>query len=679
MVDAFAGEHAESTRLRLTFLAVLVVSLFALLFARLWFLQVMAGPRFADAAESNAVRAFPVPAARGEIFAADGTPLVQNEYTTVVSVLPSEMGEREEEVLTDLGQMLSLPVDELRERVDASRVAALQPKPVAVDVPEDIVLYLHENRSTRFPGVYVENLPRRTYPQGRLAAHLVGYTGEISEEALATEQYEGYRAGQSIGQAGLELSMESTLQGTEGERLLEVDRQGSVVAELPGTLPTKGADLVTTIEPAAQVLVEGLLAQGIDEARRTEDRGSERDGGYFRAPAGAAVLIDVDTGEIPAMASYPTYEPSAFVGGIDTDYWQALQDESNHYPLLNRAVQASYPPGSVYKVVSASAALRRGYIEPGEALPCPPSFEWVGQRFRNYTTRDLGFMDVSTSLALSCDTFYYQLAQDMWEDEDRQRFRGEEVSEILPAESAAFGLGSATGVDLPGERAGVVPGRAWKREFWEAAKDTYCSKAQELPDGTYAQRVNEDLCENGARWRGGDAVNMSIGQGDVQTTPLQIAQVYAAVANGGTLYRPHVVEAVEHADGAAERVQPEVTGRLPTSPADLDIIQAGLHGVTESSGTAGNVFGGFEPKIAGKTGTAELKPKQPFAWFAGYNVEPIAGRRYAVVVLIEEGGGGSQTAAPVVREIFRGLTEQAAAAEAAVAADAADAADGTSS
>ena len=513
-VDAFSGEHAESTRLRLTFLAVLVVSLFALLLARLWFLQVMAGPGFADAAESNAVRRLPVAAARGEIFAADGTPLVQNEYTTVVSVLPSEMADREEEVLTDLGGLLSLSVDELRERVETSRVAALQPKPVAVDVPEEIVLYLHENRSTRFPGVYVENLPRRTYPQGRLGSHLVGYTGEISEEALAEQRYDGYRPGQVIGQAGLERSMEPVLKGTEGERLLEVDRQGSVVAELPGALPRKGADITTTLVPELQLLVERRLAEGIDVARRTPDRAAERNGGTFDAPAGAAVVIDVETGEVPAMASYPSYDPSAFVGGVSTDYWTALQDEAKPLSAAEPRRPGELPTRQRLegreRLRRAAPRLHRAGRD--AAVPADVSPGWASG-FATTPRATSGRWDVPLSLKYSCDTFYYALAQDMWEDEDRQRFRGQQVDEILPAEAEAFGFGAPTGVDLPGERAGVVPGRAWKREFWEVARETYCAKAEELPQGSYAQRINADLCENGARWRGGDAVNMSIGQG----------------------------------------------------------------------------------------------------------------------------------------------------------------------
>jgi penicillin-binding protein 2 len=645
-----SADEAESTGLRLTFLTLLVVSLFVLLFARLWFLQVMAGERYADLAVGNAVRTITVEAPRGKILDRDGDPIVRNRHAKVVSVQPAEMGEDRDAILADLAELLGLSPDEVAERVERSRVSPFRPKPIAVDVPDDIVFYIHENRSTRFPGVYAETLPLRVYEQGSTAAHIVGYLGEISAEELESEEYEGYRAGELIGWAGLERVYEEVLRGEEGQRQLEVNARGQVLRDLREVPPTPGSDLVLTLDLDAQQLAEEALADGLEVARRTRDEGGSGPlrGGTFRAPAGAVVVLDAATSAVVAMASYPTFEPDRFVGGISQADWTQLQDPDNHYPLINRAIQSAYPPGSVYKIIPAAAALEEGYMSPGSTLPCPGSWEWAGSRYNNWRRVNSGPMDVAQSLVQSCDTVYYELAKRMWEHEQAT---GAE-REILTEYSEAFGLGRRQGIDLPAERAGVVPSRAWKREFWENARDTYCSKAKTLPAG-YARDVNADLCEVGFRWRGGDAVNMSIGQGEVLTTPLQVANSFAAVANGGTLHRPRVVKEIVHRDGTVEQLPTEELGTLPVSAQTMAVLRKGLEGVTEARGTAGSVFGSFPLKVAGKTGTAELKPKQPFAWFAGY--APADDPEYVVVAMLEEGGGGSQTAAPIVKRVFEGL------------------------
>ena len=651
-----ALDAAESTRLRLTFLTLVVVSLFVLLFARLWFLQVMAGERYEGLAEGNAVRTITSEAPRGRLLDRNGDVLVRNRYAMVVSVQPEEMGDRRDEVLADLAGVLGVPVEEIAERVESSRVSALRPKPVAIDVPPEIAYYIHENGVERFPGVYAETLPRRDYPHGTLASHLVGYLGEISPEELELERYAGYRAGDLIGWAGLERTYESVLRGEEGLRSLEVNANNQVVRTVRETLPKPGADLRLTLDLGAQRLAEEALAEGIEVARGTRDTGGgpER-GGTLRATGGAVVVLDPGNGEVLAMASNPTFDPVQFVGGVGTDYWAQLQAPANHFPLINRAISASYPPGSVHKIITAAAALEGGFINTVEELDCPGSWNWGRSVYRNWKRSHSGAMNLHEAIVQSCDTVFYELAREMWEREQATGAEHEFMSEM----STAFGLGSPTGIDLPVESAGIVPGRAWRAAYWQDHRDIYCTKARELDEGTYAQAVNADLCESGADWRGGDAVNMSIGQGDLQTTPLQVANSFAAIANRGTLHRPHLVKEIVHRDGTVETVEPEVIGTLPVSAAHLDYIAGGLQGVTEPGGTAGGVFGGFPTKIAGKTGTAELKPKQPFAWFAGYNVVPENGRRYVVVAMVEEGGGGSQTAAPIARRVFEGLLSSA--------------------
>lgn len=643
-----SAAQAESTRLRLTFLSLLVVSLFVLLFTRLWFLQVMASERYAQLAEGNAVRTISTDAPRGKILDRDDEVLVTNRYAMVVSVQPEEMGDRKEEVLADLADLLGLPVAEVHARLESARVNHFRPKPIAVDVPKDIVFYIHENGSTRYPGVYAEQVPLRSYPHKGRAAHVLGYLGEIGPEELEDERFADYKPGAVIGWAGVERRYETALRGREGVLKLEVDRRNRVVRELDRVLPAPGDDVVLNLDLDAQILTESALQEGIERARRVQDReeGPGR-GGTFRAPAGAAVVL-TPRGEVVALASFPTFDPEAFVGGVSHDYWDFLQDKENAFPLINRAVQSSYPPGSVFKVVSAAAALENGYLEPEERLPCPGKWHWNQQTYRNWKRSDSPPMNLAEALEHSCDTVFYELARRMWSDEEAETG---DVQERLTEQARAWGFGGLTGIDLPGERTGVVPGRTWKREFWKEHNTTYCTQAANAEPG-YARDLFTDLCARGFKWRGGDEVNMSIGQGDVQSTPLQVASAFAAIANGGTIYEPRVAKAILRPDGTTEEIEPKVKGRLPVTPEHLDYIRQGLEAVTRT-GTADSVFGGFDIPVAGKTGTAEIRPRQPFAWFASY--APVDNPQYVVVVMVEEGGGGSQIAAPIARRIFEGL------------------------
>jgi penicillin-binding protein 2 len=653
-----SADQTESTRLRLAFLGLMVVSLFVLLIARLWFLQVMAGEQYAAAAEGNAVRTLSVEPPRGRLLDRDGEPIVRNRYAQVISVQPGEIPpERKQAVLSDLADLLGISVAELQARMQRSRVGPFRPRPVAIDVPTDIVFYIHENASTRFPGVYAERLPLREYPYGTLAAHLVGHLGEISADQLSEPQFKDYRSGDVVGWTGVERAYEPVLRGVKGRRQVLVNAAGKVLGNFTEEPPKPGGDVQLTIDLQAQEQVEQALARGIEVAQRQHDKeeGPGR-GGLFKAPAGAAVVLDPRNGEVIAMASFPTYSPAEFVGGVSQQYWNWLQDKENAYPLINRVIQASYPPGSVFKVVSTAAALQGGYVSRSSQLPCPASFEWNGSIYRNWQRRDSGSMDLATALEQSCDTIFYQLARSMWQDEQATP-RGQPVSERLADQARRWGLGRDTGIDLPGERPGVVPGREWKHEFWKQARDGYCVQAQRPDLGSYTRRLYTELCSpRGAVWRGGDEVNMAIGQGDVQTTPLQVANLFAGIANQGTIMRPHVVRQIVHRNGTREAVKPKPLVTLPISSGDLDYMEAGLARVTGPNGTAGAVFNGFGIPIAGKTGTAEFgKSKQPFAWFVGYNTVPVNGAQYVAVVMVEEGGGGSQTAAPIVRHIFEDL------------------------
>jgi penicillin-binding protein 2 len=654
-----ATNEPTNNALRLTFLTVLVVGLFLALFGRLWFLQILAGDRYTLAAEQNRVRSVITEAPRGRILDANGVELVGNRPALTISADRMQLldgngdplDEDADRVLDRLSALLRLERDEIVERLVSRRYSIFRPIPIAIDVAPEIVFAVREQQEL-FPGVVAETLPVRTYPQGQLAAHLVGYLGEISESELAEEPYVGeYRPGEFIGRGGLEQTYEPDLRGEAGSRRLEVNRQNRVVGVLQDREPVPGGDLVTSIDLDLQEAVETILAKGILASRSFTHTGSGRS---LPSTGGSAVVLDPRDGSVLAMASFPSFDPREFVGGVSQDYWQEVTSEENEFPLMNRVVQSAHPPGSVFKTVTGAAFMEAGRIGPRGTIDCRNAHELAGITFRNWNTANEGPMDLSAALMRSCDTYFYELAERQWRLEQQQ---GDELEEILPIVAERFGMGRTLGIDLPSESAGVVPSRAWRQEFWLKTRDTYCRNAEELPPG-FAREINADLCVSGGRWRGGDAINSSIGQGDVLATPLQVAASYMAVANGGTLFRPHLGQRIVAPDGEVIReIEPESLGDLGLDDAELSVIQEGLRRVVmDRRGTAREAFTKGTPfpldriPVAGKTGTAELKPLVPFAWFAAY--APADDPEVVVVVNVEQGGGGSQTAAPIARNIL---------------------------
>lgn len=638
-----AQHESSSTSLRrLTLVSIVVIGLFAALSSRLWFLQVLAGERYSVLAERNAVRFVVTEAPRGSILDREGRPIAKDRPALTVSgyrhLLLDGAGRPKDEVaatvIARLSQLLAMSEEEIVDRLTSHKYSPFRAVPIVKDVPPEVVLQIKEHREL-YPGVEALTIPVRDYPERRLAAHALGYVGEISDEELTSDEFRGYQLGDIVGKDGLEKTYERHLQGDAGLLKLEVNARGTEIRELGRRDPVKGDDLVTTLDLDVQRATERALRQGLEAARRIQ----RSDGRSVPAPAGAAVLLDVRTGGVVAMASYPTYDPAVFLGGISQREWQALQAEQNHRPLLNRAIVAEHPPGSTFKPVTAAAAMDAGVIGPSSQLSCPGSIT-IGRRWRNWTPRHEGSMDVARSLMRSCDTFYYQIGHSLFERDEARTSRGEPPLESVQAMARRFGLGERTGIDVPGERPGTVPGRAFKQELVEALTGTDCVAPEPEWECT---------------WRYYDAVNMSIGQGLVTTTPLQIATAYAAIANGGTAWRPHLgLEVRDRGGEVVERIEPEVLQRLDLSEAEIEEIQAGLEMVVlEPRGTASFPFGGFpldEIPVAGKTGTAESNGKVPFAWFAAY--APVDEPRYAVAVMIEEGSSGSGGAAPVARRIL---------------------------
>lgn len=645
----------SSSVLRLTFLAVMVIALFVALFARLWFLQVMAGDRYVELADSNRLRTVITEAPRGEILTSDDHELVRNRPALTISadrqVLLDASGapidEEAERVIERLAILLELEVDEVLDRLASQRRSPFRPVPIAIDVSPEIVFAVQEQREL-FPGVVPETLPVREYPQGDTAAHLVGYIGEISQAELLRPEFTDYRAGDLVGRSGLEQSYERDLRGVAGQRRLVVNARGDVLDVQSDREPVQGADLVTTIDLDLQVATEQLLADGILASREIR----RDDGELLPSTAGSAVVLDARTGAVLSMASYPSYDPREFVGGVSQAYFDLLGDPENERPLVNRAISGLYPPGSVFKTASGAAWVEAGLVTPRSTVECAPAFELGGNTFRNWNRGvNEGLMDLSDAITRSCDTYFYELAFDQWLREEN----AEEPDEVLIRVAERFGFGVTTGIDLPGELAGRVPGRQWRYDYWIANRDSYCRQADLATPGSYARELYSDLCQFGAAWRGGDAVNSSIGQGDVLSTPLQVAASYQAIANDGVMLRPHVGARVVAPDGSVVReIEPEVIGDLGVDDQTLAVLQEGLLRVVMTDrGTGSSAFTGFpleDIPVAGKTGTAEIRPRVPYAWFAGY--APADDPEIVVVVNVEQGGGGSQTAAPIVRNIM---------------------------
>ena len=635
----------ERVRFRVAILGVIVLAMMSVLLSRLWFLQVLTGERYAQASETNRARIVWLEAPRGRILDRKGVELVKNRPSLAVGLRRDDLRDPaiRRLVVTRLARLLKMRVRDITRRLDDKRISPYRPAIIATDVSEQVVFEIREH-AERYPGAETLTLPVRMYPKGTLAAHVVGYVGETNESELSRLRDKGYRLGDSIGRTGVERTYEQHLRGTPGVDKLEVNSSGIVLRSLGAQEAVPGKDVMLSIDAQVQAVAEESLILGIQRARgRTFAETGER----FLAPAGGVVVLDAQTGEIVAMASYPTFEPSRFVGGVDSAYFRMLNDPNNHFPLFNRAMQSIYPPGSTFKPFVASAALDSKTMGPGSTLPCTGAYTFGDRVFHNWTGGS-GSISLAEALVKSCDTVFYRLAANWWAKERANERAGRRVYELMQDWTRRYGLGRATKVDLPNEASGQVPGRAYKQRIYDLNRTSWCARAAKTRDALY-----RDLCDRGYLWRGGDAINMSIGQGDVLATPLQMAVGYAAIANGGKVLRPHVGLKIMNPDGSlAETVKTQVTSRVKATRADMAYVQRALEQVA-LRGTAVFPFRGWplgRISVAAKTGSAEIAGKQPFSWFAAY--APSDKPKYVVVSVVEQAGFGSQVSGPVVRRIM---------------------------
>ncbi len=651
-----------------------VVMLMGLLVGRLGQVQLGAEQTEPSAAAAD-TRELTTPALRGRVLAADGTPLVTNAASTVVTVEPETLLEAEDggrRLVAAVADALRLPAEQLWGRTllcgtpGAPPVplcfsgSPYEPVPLAYDVDPERALALLE-RPEEFPGVGAGTVPVRAYPApgGVGAAHVLGYLGRPTQEEVDASDGLVTAEGR-VGRAGLEQVYDDVLRGTPGTRVVSVDPRGVVTGQLSVTDPVPGADVRTHLDVEVQAAAERALEDAVRDARR---RGSP-------ARSAAAVVLRPDSGAVVAAASWPTFDPAMWTSGVSEEEYAALLDPEGGRPLVDRVVAQTFPPASTFKVVSLPAAIQTG-VDPDGRYACPASVTVGGQRFRNYESEAHGMLTLPEIVEVSCDTSFYRWAYDHWRDLGGVG-QESDAGDRFVAVARGFGLGRATGVDLPGEVDGLVPSREWKRAYWEATREESCRRAEEgYPEvenrerRRFLEQLAQESCTDGWQWRPGDQVNASIGQGDLAVTPLQMAVVYAAVAEDGRLWQPQVAAAVQRPDGdgdgdgvVVEELEPVSLGRVSVAPEALEVVREGLEGVNVR-GTAAAAFRGWPHTaypLAGKTGSAEAFGEDATAWYASYG--PVDDPAYVVVVMVEEGGLGGDVAAPAARDIWEVLRRE---------------------
>jgi penicillin-binding protein 2 len=661
------SRSTRSGRLRLIVIQALVFSLFATLFARLYYLQVVSGEEYHAQAASQSVRDIVVQPQRGLIVDDMGRPLVANRTSWVVSVdrtLLGKMPGHQQAVLLDrVADVVGVSAHAIRGRLitcgEAGSVVGTcwngspyQPVPVATDVKQDAALRILEQPED-YPSVLAEQQSVRAYPRPYdiNLAHVLGYLSPITEDEFDQAQENGDKSvngASSVGRAGVEKQYDRWLRGMPGYKSVAVDSMGRVLGDDSEVAGQPGDTLVTTIDAKVQGVVERQLAQTIKTARSTYDPVTHRN---YRADSGAVVVMEARTGRLVAMASQPTYDPGVWVGGISRKQLARLYSDGAGNPLLGRATQGQFAPGSTWKPIMAVGALNNGF-GPDTRLDCSSGVQVGNRLFKNYESASYGMIGFDRALQLSCDTFFYRVGLHFWNKygSDPQDV---DAKDPLVQEAKDFGFGSETGVDLPGEASGRIADRHWKLAYWKSMKGYYCTMDRKGNAPTSFLRVfAHEFCLEGSYYRAGDAVNYSIGQGDTIVTPLQLARAYSSLSNGGTLYEPRVAKAIVSPDGTVlKRFQPVVQGKLSASAASLRYVDQALQG-TPKTGTLAWKFIDFPldtVHIRGKTGSAEVYGKQSTSWVASYD------ENYVVVMMVSQAGTGSGTSGPAVRKIWETL------------------------
>lgn len=657
----------QRARLSMVVVQVLIFSLLVALMGRLFYLQVAAGDVYRDAALSIQSRDVATPATRGLIVDSSGVPLALNRVGIAVTVDRTVIDKQIDKgvaVLQSLATLLKIEYSDLYQktrlcgelpkgtRAGCWTGSRFQPIPITKEADPEIALRIVE-RSDLYPGISAAPLSIRNYPGngGINAAHMLGYIGPLTEADLSGINGRSYYRSESIGKAGLELQYDEYLRGAPGIKTVIVDRKEAVTSISQNVDPVAGDHLVTSIDVRVQRATEDALA---DAVRRARASGYPSDGA-------AAVVMDVRNGQIIAIASYPTFDPNSYERGLTIQEAKNLYSEKAGVPALSRAIQGLFAPASTFKTVSVVAAASAGYNLNG-IYDCPSEVEVGTRAFQNFESKAQGRITMKKAIAVSCDTIWYRIAFDEWLRDGGLKPKTD-ANDYFYNAAKGFQVGIKTGIDLPSESSGRLADRTWRKAWYAENKDFYCNyktrapKSQQTP---FLVQLAYENCLDGDKIRAGDAVNFSIGQGDTVITPLKLTQMYAAIANGGTIWKPTIGKAVIKTDGTlVKEISPEKLGSLPTEKSTIKFLQESLREVV-ISGTGAGAFSGFPIAISGKTGTGEVFGRNPngsekanTSWFASYG--PTNKPRFAVVMMVSQGGFGASTSGVGVRKIYETL------------------------
>ena len=657
----------QRSRLNLLVVQILIVSLMIALFGRLFYLQIAAGPKYRDAALSIQSRDVVSPAIRGLIVDSSGVPLALNKVglaITIDRIAIDKQPDKGVEVMQRLSRLLKLQYADVYrntrlcgelpkgQKAGCWTGSRFQPIPITKEADPDIALQIVE-RSDQYPGVDAQPIAIRNYPgvAGVNGAHVLGYVGPLTESDLTKDNGKQYYRSETIGKSGLEIIYDSYLRGIPGIRTLTVDRKEVITSQGVNKAPIAGDHLVTSLDARLQAATEVALADAVQRGRAN---GNTSD-------SGAAVVMDIRNGQILAIASYPTYDPNIFEKGLTVAQASDLFSEKKSVPALSRALQGLYAPASTFKSVSVIAAASAGYNLKA-SYNCPAEVQVGTRAFQNFESRAQGVMSMKKAIAVSCDTIWYRIAFDEWLRDGGLRPKSSPNDYFFKA-AQSFNITQRVGIDLPSESSSRLADRNYKKSWYQQNKDFYCNykeratKAQQTP---FLLLLAKENCVDGDKIRAGDAVNFSIGQGDTVVTPLKLAQMYAAIGNGGTIWQMMVGKAIVKTDGTVVKTMtPKKLGKLTASKESLDFLDEALREVV-TAGTGAGAFAGFPVAISGKTGTAEVfgrnlngSLKDNTSWFASY--APSNKPRYAVVMMVSQGGFGASTSGVGVRKIYETL------------------------
>jgi penicillin-binding protein 2 len=568
----------KSEHEKILILSYIIISAFFFLVMRLWQLQVLQGDEYRKLSEANRLRIVNIPAPRGIIFDRNGIPLVKNSPYCYASVIPDEFDKTRAGLLA---KVLGVPVEEVLEKLNSPDLSPFVPIRLKQGLSLRDIAYIEARRSD-YPGLIIEAEVNREYPLGDVGAHLLGYLGKPSPSQLKDPVFSDIPPDMFIGQWGVEKLFDSTLRGVPGKRIIEVNALGREIRMLQETPPVKGRDITLSID--------------INLQKKAEEAFGER--------AGALVAVEPETGEILGLISKPSFDPNLFTKGIDPNAWEAITKDKRN-PMLNRALQSQYPPGSTFKIVTAIAGLEEKVITPDTKVDCKGGIRYGRWYFGCWRKHGHGVISLHRAIVESCDVYFYEVGRLLGIDN-------------IYTYATGLGLGSKTGIKLGNERQGLIPNTKWKLE------------KKKLP------------------WYPGETFNAAIGQGYVSVTPIQQAEMISSVANGGVLYRPSLIRGIK----------PVVLGKLNVSPENLEIVKKGLFGVVNEPSGTGSAAKSYLTSIAGKTGTAQVvttgrgsrssaEKFRDHAWFVAF--APFEKPEIALAVLVEHGGHGGSAAAPIAK------------------------------